>query len=150
MRFTPITEEQAKAQESGVWPDDLYDYEVAECTEETSRNGNEMLHLKVWIFDKSGKRKMLHDYLVSSAAWKIRQFAASSGLLDAFETGNLMEGEIVGRTGVCEVGIEPANGQWPEKNKIKTWCPKEPRKASAPVDRRTKHPAGAIDDEIPF
>ena len=155
MRFTPLTEAEALQQESGLWPDDFYDFEVAEATEEVSRNGNEMLHLKVWIFNKDGGRKMLHDYLVATAPWKIQQFAASCGLERAAETGTLMEGECVGRTGMCEVGIEKSD-QYGDKNKIRKWLRQAKKSKPAPAavrpaDNRVKRPAGDdLNDDIPF
>ena len=155
MRFTPLSEEEAAAQSSGVWPDDIYDYEVIEATEETSRtSGNDMFHLQVAIFNEKGQRKILHAYLVQSekARWKIREFCKSSGLMDAYNTGSLIEGEIVGRTGRCEVATEEGSAGYPPKNVVRSWMQKpDKRQTSLPIDRRSKRPAGPdLDDEVPF
>jgi len=154
MRFKPVTAEDAAKQESGLWVDGVYDYEVVEAEEKISNSGNEMTELKVRVLDQSGDYKMLYEYLVNTekAQFKIRQFAASCGLLDAYETGSLMEGEMIGRTGQCEVGTQAAQGTYPAKNRVTRWMPKEgkPAMASRPANARAKSPAGNIDDEIPF
>lgn len=155
MRFNPLTKEQAAAQASNLWEDGIYDYEITEAEETISKSsGNEMFHLTVKVFQPTGQWKLIDNYLVLSekAAWKIREFCQSCGLMDAYETGSLMEGEIVGRTGLCEVATDKGKGDFPPKNVIRQWMMKEkPASAAARlVDRRTKHPAGDIDDEIPF
>src|SRR5690348_15577007 len=101
MRFKPISEEEATKQATGLWEDGIYDYEVKEAEEKISNNGNEMTALQVQVFDKNGDSKILYDYLVNTekTQFKIRQFAASCGLLDAYKTGTLMESEMIGRTG---------------------------------------------------
>ena len=153
MRFKPISEAEATKQASGLWEDGIYDYEVKEAEERTSNAGNEMTALQVQVFDKHGESKILYDYLVNTekAQFKIRQFAASCGLLDAYQTGTLMESEMIGRTGVCEVGTQPARDGYPAKNVIRTWFPRQQEKAApARPNARAKSPAGDIDDEIPF
>jgi hypothetical protein len=157
MRFNPVSEEKAAAQSSGVWEDGIYDYEIKDASEETSRAGNDMIKLEVWIFNQAGNRKLLFEYLVASekAAWKVREFAASSGLLTQYDTGTLIANEIVGRTGMCEVGIQPERDGYPEKNVVRRWMmkdkPKAPSAAQKMTNNRVKSPAGPdLDDEIPF
>jgi hypothetical protein len=156
MRFNPLSQEEAEAQSSNLWEDGIYDYEVREATEKTSNSGNEMIELETWIFDKDGKRKLLFAYLVSSekAAWKVREFASSCGLLEAYDTGTLMASEIVGRTGVCEVGTQPARDGYQAKNVIRTWCHREKSKPAPsparPANARTKSLADDLDDVVPF
>jgi hypothetical protein len=157
MKFTPITEQEAEAQSSSIWPDGTYDFEVKEAEEKTSQAGNEMTELQVWIFNKEGDRKMVFDYLVSSekASWKIRHFAASCGLIRQYETGSLLAPEIVGRTGQCTIGTQKARDSYPAKNVIRDYVKTAGSTAhtgvSAPAaGRREKAPAGDIDDEIPF
>ena len=150
MKVNPISEQEADAQSSGLWPDGEYDYEIREASEETSAAGNSMIKLEVYIFDRDANRRMVFDYLVNSdgAAWKIRKFAASCGLLPQYEKGDLMANEIVGRTGRCKVGTQAARGEYPAKNVIRDFI--KAAGVSIPVQRREKVVAGEIDDEIPF
>lgn len=155
MRIKPLSEEEAAAQSADLWPNGTYDYEVREATEKESASGNEMVELEVWIYDQAGGRRLVFDYLVSTekAAWKIRHFAASCGLLEQYNSGNLMANEMVGRTGKCQVGTQPAKDQYPAKNIIREYTKaeqKNPAQAHRPAMARSKVPAGDIDDEIPF
>jgi hypothetical protein len=147
MRLTPQSE--------GVWEDGIYDYEIKDASEETSRAGNDMIKLEVWIFNQAGNRKLLFEYLVASekAVWKVREFAASSDLLTQYDTGTLMASEIVGRTGMCEVGTQ--RDDYGVKNVVRRWMMKDKPKASSAAQKmtnnRVKSPAGPdLDDEIPF
>ena len=152
MRFSPISEAEADAQSTGLWPDGEYAFEVREATEETSAAGNEMLKLEVYVYKDEGERRTMYSYLVNSpkAAWRIRQFAASCGLLPAYERGGLDPSEIVGRAGRCEIGTEPASNGYPAKNAIRQFI--KGADSAAPIRQRGKAPIGGgiIDDEVPF
>lgn len=154
MRFTPVSEEEANAQSSGIWPAGDYDFEIKDATEKESASGNEMTELEVWLYDDGGKRKMVFDYLVvtEKSAWKIRHFAASCGLLAQYERGSLMANEMVGRTGKCTVATQAANNGYPAKNVIRDYLKAEAAQISRPTQPRTRTPApaGDIDDDIPF
>lgn len=157
MRFTPLTDEEAAAQVADLWPAGMYDFEVREATDDTSKaSGAEMIKLEVWIYNREGGRRLCYDYLVSSpkAAWKIAQFAASCGLSEQYKTGDLMPAEIVGRTGQCEVVVQPAKDAFPAKNVIKTYLKAAgPQVVKAAPNLRKPIPAGAgsdLDDDIPF
>ncbi len=155
MRFTPVSEENSNDPTYEPWPDGVYDYEVREADETTSKQGNEMIALQLWVFNKTGQRRVVFDYLVSSekAAWKIKSFAASCGLLRRYENGELDAEEIVGQCGKLVLATQKATMEWPAKNTVKAYEKAEaradaPRTARAPA--REKTPAGDIDDEIPF
>lgn len=152
MRITPISEEEADAQSSNLLPPGTYDYEIRDASEETSAAGNEMIRVEVFIFSQDGSRRLVWDYLVGSekAAWKVRRFASSCGLLEQYEKGMLIAPEIVGRTGKCVVAIRPARDQYPPQNTIRDYV--KAAGAPSPAPRKPVH-AGAgsdLDDEIPF
>ncbi len=160
MRVNPISEQDAEAQSNSLWPDGLYDFEIKDAEETTSAAGNDMIRLEVWVFNKDGGRRMLFDYLLDSVPWKLRHFAESCGLLAAYEAGDLIANEIVGRTGKCKVGTQAAKDQFPAKNTIRDYIksadakqPSEPRSTAVRAtvaSLRAKVPAGDLDDEIPF
>ena len=155
MKFTPVSEESANDQPFELWPDGVYDFEVKEAEETQSKAGNDMIALQLWVFNKAGQRRIVFDYLVSSekAAWKIRSFAASCGMLRRYEDGELDAEEIVGQCGKLVLATQKADMEWPAKNTVKAY-EKAEAKAAAPrtarVPAREKTPAGDIDDEIPF
>jgi hypothetical protein len=156
MKFTPLSDEEAAAQSGDLWPPGTYDYEIREATEETSKAGNDMFKLEIWIFSKDGERKLLWDYLVASekATWKIHQFAASCGLTEQYKTGALMVAEIVGRTGMCDVVTQKATDDFPAKNVIKGYVKaKDAPASSRPAQRQPVHAGGGgddLNDDIPF
>lgn len=155
MRFTPVSEQEADSQSANLFPNGDYDFEVREATEKESASGNEMTELEVWIFDSSGTRKLLFDYLVvtEKSAWKIRHFAASCGLLPQYERGSLSANEMVGRTGKCTVATQPAKDGYPAKNVIRDYLKAAGAPVSRPTQSRPKAMATAgddLNDEIPF
>ena len=149
MRVTPISEEEAAAQSADLWPDGTYDYEVREATEETSKAGNDMIKLEVWIFNQAEQRRLVFDYLVASekTAWKIHEFAASCDLLKQYRTGTLVANEIVGRCGKCVVATQKATDAYPARNIIRRYVKAT---ESTPASRQPAMAGGSIDDEIPF
>jgi hypothetical protein len=152
MKFTPLSEQEAESQSSGLWPDGQYDFEVREATEKESSTGNEMTELEVWIYNPSGDRRLVFDYLVvtEKSAWKIRSFAASCGLLPQYERGTLIANEMVGRTGRCILMTRPANDGYPAKNTIKSYVKAAAGAVRASSGSRAKVPVSDIDDEVPF
>jgi hypothetical protein len=154
MRFNPLSEEEANAQASGVWEDGEYDYEVIEAEEKQSNAGNDMFALELSIFNANGSRKKVFDYLVISdkAAWKLRHFSTSCGLLAQYQRGSLMANEMIGRTGRCTIGTQAAKDSYPAKNVVRDYIGSAaPAQRSAQQRQRQPVPAGSdLDDEIPF
>lgn len=152
MRVTPLSEKEADDQSANLWPDGEYDFEVKEASEETSNAGNDMFKLELWIYNQEGGRRIVFDYLVSSekSAWKIRHFAASCGLLPQYEAGQLIESEIVGRTGRCAIATQPAKDNYPAKNVVRGYVKAAATSRASVPSSRAKAPAGDIDDDIPF
>jgi hypothetical protein len=161
MKFNPISEEEAEAQSSDLWPAGEYDFEVREATEKESSAGNDMTELELWIYDKHGSRRLVFDYLVATekSAWKLRHFAASCGLLPQYQKGVLMANEMVGRTGKCEIGIRKQEG-YADKNTVRSYLKaaatgeqaqeRVPGSSRIKSPGRVKAPAGDIEDDIPF
>lgn len=159
MRFTPISEQEAASQSSSLWKAGVYDYEVRNAEDKTSSGGNEMTALEVWVYDQSGGRRLVFDYLVASenTVWKIRRFAESCGLLDQFDKGVLEAADCEGRTGRCKLAVAPAKDGYEAKNVIRDYIkmPDAPKRAETGATPSSRKPiaAGAgsdLDDEIPF
>lgn len=160
-----MTKEEADANASGpVWKSGTYDFEIHDASEEISKAGNEQIKLTVWIFDSNGERKTCFDYLGAAAnvQWKVRQFAASVGLISQYESGELDVNEIVDRTGKLKLGIQKS-AEYGDQNKVIAYLEAEDqptkvaRPATArPAPARRAEPArggstgGDMDDSIPF
>jgi len=168
MRVQPKSEAEVESPGYELLPPGEYDFEIAEAEETTSKAGNEMVKLKVWIFPANGGRRVVFDYLVSSdnAAFKVRGFAKGTGMLADYEAGDMPAGNMVGKSGRCKITIQKdTTGQYEDRNAVGAYLP---ARAAAPQDRpqQPRQPppvrqnasgpnfdapkSGNIDDEIPF
>jgi hypothetical protein len=153
MKFDPNAATEAPRQTSfEPFPAGFYDFEVETAEEAVSRAGNEMLKLKVLIFNDAGHKRVVFEYLLSNQTWKIKAFAEAVGALDAYERGELEAEMMAGRTGRAKVGIEPAQNGYEAKNKVVAYIA---GKAAPAPSRRTLEMASQakahdLDDSIPF
>lgn len=151
MKVTPISEADARA--SGLWKRGLYDFEVLTAIETQSKVGNDMIEMEVRVFDTEGKGRTFKDWLVSSesTAFKVRHFAAATGLLPQYERGELKAFDCVNKTGRCQIGVEygkqipGSNDKYPDKNKIQDYAPDTGKLIASAVSA-----ADLEDSEIPF
>lgn len=149
MRVDPKTEKEIA--EEGLLTAGEYDFEVTGAEETESKKGNEMVALKVRVFDMDGRGHQILDWLVSidSSAYKNRHFAEATGLLDEYESGNLPASIMIGKTGRCKVVIKKdTTGQYGDKNGIADYL--KPKVASTRRAAPAKSVSADLDDEIPF
>ena len=157
MKFTPMTEKEIA--EAGLLPAGEYDFEIAEAHETISKSsGNEMIHMRVAVFDHNGARRMMDDYLVDGpkSAFKIRHLAEALGMLPAYERGEMNADDLTGQAGRCKVRIQKdTNGQYPDKNTTADYvkvagssAAASPRQSAPP--RQTPPPMDDDSDSIPF
>lgn len=149
MRFTPKTDEEIKAASPDFepWPIGDVDFEIAEAIERQSAAGNDMIELKMLIFNHEGRRRVISDYLLSNQQWKLKQACYSCGMHAAYDNGVTDAEDFVGRTGKLKIGVQPASEQYKAKNKVTAYI----ASSSRPTERHERVPATAdLDDEIPF
>lgn len=152
MRFTPATEEQQERRSFEPFPAGEYDYEVDAAEETQSKAGNAMIKLTLNVFNQDGAKRVVFDYLLETAAWKIKQFAASCGLLTKYETGLIEAYEMVGKTGRLKLRVESSE-QYGDQNKVAFYLAAPSgtgytgRSAPQPAAKVNDRP---LDDEIPF
>jgi hypothetical protein len=141
MRFTPRSEKEIA--EANLLPPGFYDFEVFEAEEKISKNNNEMIELKLYVYDDRGLRRMVRDWLVENVPGKLRSFAAAVGLLEDYEQGHLRADDLVGRPGRVKIGIrkDPA-GAYPDQNRVLDYVRPE---GSEP---RAEKPI--VEDKIPW
>ena len=87
MKFTPKTEKEII--EAGLWPDGEYAFEIIDAEERRSKAGNEMIVLKIKVYNDDGASVFVDDYLLEAMAFKLRHAAECCGLLPEYEAGNL-------------------------------------------------------------
>ena len=156
MKFQPKTEKEIA--ESGLLPPGTYDFEISSAEEAVSSAGNDMIKLTLHVYEDSGARRTLFDYLLGALPHKLRHAAEVCGLLNDYENGTLDAGDFEQKTGRIKVGIQKdKNGQYPDRNSVLDYIMpnKDARSGSAPMPQprsrqNVRTPAGDIDDEIPF
>ncbi len=95
-----------------------YEVEVVDAVETTSKNGHEMIELKL----KTSQGSFLYDFLVfiPSAFWKIDAFRAATGeTVTPDEDVELTADDLIGRSGPARLSIEEYNGR--KRNKVSAW-----------------------------
>jgi hypothetical protein len=154
VRFTPKTEKELA--EDGLWEPGIYDFEILGAEEATSKAGNDMIKLRVKIFNQSGGSQIVFDYLMEAVAYKLRHAAEACGLLKQYEGGTLEAYDFEGKSGQAKVSIQKdKTGQYPDKNGIADYLP-APQQAApqrGATSQRRPAPATAgrdLDDDIPF
>lgn len=153
MRFSPQSEAevQKSASKFGPWPNGVYDFEVAESADDTSKNGNDMISLTLYIFNSDGDRRTVFDYLLDSIPHKLRHAAYACGLSSQYEDGNLIGADFYGKTGRVKIGIQPEKDGYQAKNVVRDYIVERGASETTSTPRRQPAPAGNIDDdEIPF
>jgi Protein of unknown function (DUF669) len=161
MRVEPISANEANSGGGGEpFRPGEYDFIVQAAEETTSAKGNDMLKLTLHIYNQDGEKRTVFDYILSSkaGAWKARHLMEAISLTEQYEQGNMDPFVIEGRPGRCKVGIDPANAQYPAKNKVQDYlgnvAPAGTGYTGVSAPRAPsslqKAPAGDIDDEVPF
>lgn len=151
MRFKPQTEQEIQAMsliEAGTYP-----FEVLEAEDTKSKSGNEMIKVKLRIWDNMGRERMVFDYLLEAMAFKLRHFCDATGLLDKYEAGSLQASDLLSRNGKLELEVEvgkakpDGSGNYPDKNRVGDYV-KSDGAVSKPVAKAGE--PDFIDDDLPF
>jgi hypothetical protein len=170
MQFKPKSEQEIA--NDGLWPEQIVDFEVLEAEDTTSRNGDDMVKMKIKVFNEEGGSRTVYEYLLGtdSMQWKVRAFCAATGLLEQYETGELEAVEMEGRTGKAKLVIQKdKSGSYPDKNAIGAYIAQAEKPKAAAPSRSVAKPAerrqpggvswdapraagggGIDDDSIPF
>ncbi len=154
MQFKPKTQEEIMFESNAIsliMPG-IYSFEVVEATNKLSKAGNEMIELKLKVWDDNGRERIIFDYLLESMAHKLKHFCESAGLLDKYEMGNIDEMDCMGKSGLVDIIIQKGNkkpdgSMYADRNSVKDYLIKEgftkPKLTLAANN-------DIIDDDIPF
>lgn len=152
MRFEPKTEREVA--EAGLLAPGEYDCECIEGVDDVSKAGNDMIKLRLRVFDADGGTRLITDYLMEKVAYKLRHACFAFGLGEQYEAGRLEGADFTGRSARVKVAIrKDKTGQYPDQNSIADYLVDEaaPNRAAAPA-RQAASPRqmADLDDEIPF
>jgi hypothetical protein len=149
MRFTPKTEQELQAM-SLVEPGQ-YSFQVVEAQDQVAKSGNEMIKLKLKIWDNAGRERLIFDYVLEAMAFKLRHFCDATGLTEKYESGELRASDCPGKAGKLELALEqgkqkPEGGYYPDKNTVKDYI-----KPEGAVSKPAEAPKDEFDSQdIPF
>ena len=135
MRFEPISEEKAaETSNSSPFPRGDYDFEVTAAAEGVSSAGNEQFAVELFIYNQEGKRRKIFDYLgiAANMQWKFRQFCEAIGMIDKYEAGEINDYEMIDRVGRASIGIQNATAEYPARNRVMKYLPREAEVKAAP------------------
>lgn len=138
--FTPKTEEELNA--NNLLTPGIANFEVVQAMQKVSKSGNSMIEMKLRIWDRNGKEKIIHDYLVDipSMSYKIKHFCDSTEMSDKYEQGCFSDVDCIGKTGKLKIIIsKDKTGGYPDKNSVADYLTTESKKEDA-----------FHDDDIPF
>jgi hypothetical protein len=122
-----------------------YFVEILNAEESISKQGNDMIELKLKI-EPSGA--LCFDSLVftPNAFWKIDAFRAATGeKVIPDEEVNIDCDLLIGRTGRARLIVDEYNGR--KRNKVTAWLVPQPAGAAGSSTQTKK---GGSDDNIPF
>lgn len=148
MNYIPKTEEEL-AQES-LLPDGTYDFEIIETSEGYSKKGNEMITLKLCVFDTDGSTRNIFDYIALGNNFgerKLRHAANACGLIDVYMSGKLADITFLNATGKILVKQQKGTDDFPlPKNIVSDYLPRDDNAPAKPP-----RPAREIiNDDVPF
>lgn len=132
----------------------IYNFQVFEATEKVSKSGNEMIELKLRIWDNNGRERIVFDYLLTAFAHKLRTFCEAVGLLEQYEADNLNANDCLSKSGKVDLGIQAEKkkddgSSWPAKNTVLEYVVSDAKTAAQPAVSEPKT-TDFIDDDLPF
>lgn len=148
MKFVPKSEKEIA--EASLWPNGEYAFEIIEAADKVSKtSGNEMIELKMKVYNDEGAHIFVNDYLLESMAYKLRHAAVACNALDKYEAGSLSSHDFMGQAGRVKLKIQKSKDpQYADKNVIGDYVVKkdgEETPVSSNVSGTPIH-----DDTIPF
>lgn len=150
MRTEPKSE--AEIQAMMIMPDGIYPFVVVEAKERVSKNGNEMIELKLEVMDDDNRPHFIFDYLLASMAFKLRHFCEYTGLIDKYDGDNLLASDCVRKRGFVELKADKAprivdGREYAPKNSVKDYVSGKPDKEvpfnASPIDPN-------MNDDVPW
>jgi hypothetical protein len=149
MSYTPKTEEQLA--EETLLPEGIYDFEVIDTDDRPSKKGNEMITLKLCVFDGDGGQRHIYDYMAFGNSFgerKFRHAAVACGLLDIYNSGNLQHYTFIGACGKVLLKKQNGTDDFPmPKNVVSDYVERDDSVSESTTPKISKE---IIDDDIPF
>jgi hypothetical protein len=123
MNFTPRSENECRT----LLPAAIYDVEILSAVDKISKSGNEMIEVKVGVWEGDRIRCHLYDYLLEGMPAKLRHCCDSFGILDLYQSGQLSSVKLHGKVGKAKIGIQKSKDDaYPDKNIVVDYVCRKP------------------------
>jgi hypothetical protein len=142
MKVTPKSEKEI--QEANLINPGIYQFEVITVSDKPSKSGNEMITVQLKIWDISGAERFVYDYLLDAMAYKIRHFAEVTGLIDKYNSGEILSSDCLHKTGYVEIVIQEGKGSFAARNSVKDYIKKGENSQQTVLNPEP------FNDDIPF
>jgi len=146
MKHTPLTDEEIAA--SGLLAPGIYDFEVASAEDKVSSKGNDMIEVKLNVYEADGTIRPIRDWIMPQMTKKFKHFHNACGMMDKYESGSLEASDVIGKSGKCMIKQEPytnKDGLEVMSNKIDDYVKRDNLEAYNKASSKVE-----LDDEIPF
>ena len=132
MKFKPQSEEEAASAERRPLPAGIYDAEVLEVVETRSKAGNDMLKIKLGVFRPQGGHDWIYDY-ITDTSYRLGQLMSACGLSEQYQKGEVHPDELEGKSFKVTLKIDPARGEYSERNSVGRYGTATPKPATPTV-----------------
>lgn len=128
MKVTPKTEDELRS--NNLIPEGIYNFEILEAVEKLSKSGNEMIELKLGLWDKSGIMRIVFDYLLDAMEHKLRHFCVVTGLEDKYQSEQITAEDCLNKSGKVHLVIQKGKGKpdgtkYPDRNSVQDYVSSE-------------------------
>lgn len=121
MKFQARSKEELAGKD--LLPAGWYDFEVMSAEETTSKAGNEMIKVKLRVFNPKGPDTHIYSYLMEQMQDRLLDFCETANIMDKYEAGVLRAVDCMDRTGKVKVAVEEdKNGKYPPQNVVKSYA----------------------------
>lgn len=158
MRFQPKTKDELEAM--NLVKPGIYKFTVLDAEDKKSKSGNEMIQLKLEVFDESGSPRHVFAFLLEAMANRLYEFCESTSMVNHYDNGTLRAVDCIGKSAWLELTIEkgkdnPQGGTYPDRNGVKKYMTKENAqaaiiKAKGSQTSEKERIQTLVDDDLPF
>jgi hypothetical protein len=148
MKHTPLSDEEIA--KDGLLEPGIYDFEVANAEDKVSSKGNDMIEVKLNVFEADGSVRSMRDWIMPQMKKKFKHFHNACGMMDKYESGSLVASDVIGKAGKCMVVLDEytnKDGLKIPTNKVDDYVKRDNLETYAKASTKA---AAALDDEIPF
>lgn len=146
MRFNPKSNEELEKEAAahGPFKPGIYDFDFIEAVDDISKAGNDMISVKIKVYDEQGATRTIRDWLLEAMAHKLKHACETCGLGREYENGEIEAADFLNRSGKVKIGIKD------KFNNVVDYIPDTSAPKVAAKKATTNKPAFDDDDSIPF